>query len=51
MYKRIVILLICICVLSISTVWTTNIIAEHHGAEAKKLSKFEENWHHCREST
>ncbi len=48
MYKRIAILLICICVLSISTVWTTNIIAEHHGAETKRLSKFEENWHHWR---
>lgn len=48
MYKRIAILLICISVLTISTVWTTNIIADHHGAEIDNTDKYEKNWHHWR---
>lgn len=48
MYKRIAILLICISVLTISTVWTTNIIADHHGTEIGNTDKYEKNWHHWR---
>ena len=48
MHKRIAILLVCICVFTISIVWTTNIIADHHGAEIDNTAMYENNWHHWR---
>ncbi len=48
MYKRIAFLTLCICVLTIITFLTTNIIADHHGAEIDNSNKYVENWHHWR---
>ena len=48
MNKRIAILVICFCVLTIITVLTTNIIADHHGAGIDSTNKYENNWHHWR---
>lgn len=48
MYKRIAILLMCICVITISIVWTTNIIADNDGGEIENKNNSVENWHHWR---
>ena len=48
MYKRIAILIMCICVLTVITVWTTNTIADQHDDKTEIADKFQENWHHWR---
>ncbi len=48
MYKRIAILIMCICVLTVITVWTTNTIAYQHVDKTESTDKFQENWHHWR---
>ena len=48
MYKRISDLILCICVLTVITVWTTNTIADQHDDKTESADKFQENWHHWR---
>lgn len=48
MIKRIVVLLMCICTLSILAIYTSNTIADKHGTEVELTQKFEKNWHYWR---
>ena len=48
MIKRIALLLMCICTLSILAVYTSNTIADKHGTEVELTQKFEKNWHYWR---
>lgn len=48
MYNRIVFLLLIFSVLTISTVITTTINAEHHEDPTDQTHKYDENWHHWR---
>ncbi len=48
MYKRIAILIMCICVLTVFVVLATNTIADQHDDKTENADKFQENWHHWR---
>ncbi|MYF98737.1 PQQ-binding-like beta-propeller repeat protein [Candidatus Poribacteria bacterium] len=48
MIKRIVLLLMCTCTLSILAIYTSNTIADKHGTEVELTQKFEKNWHYWR---
>lgn len=48
MIKRILLMLLCICTLSIFAVYTSNTVADKHGSEVDHTLKFENNWHYWR---